>query len=848
MDSVLEKIRQLVPISDEIKTLSDLVKVVFSDEDKLYELEQKGLSFSNDEVYRIFEVVSNLDNSYVEDNFYRYCFSNAEQVNKFIEDNVEIFISKIKENNVPYLLRNNDSIVKLILLEKKQDLITNIEEYSVDNLKLLADLMKTGLKVSERYGNVRLASKLFSIKDDLSEEEFSQLLNLLYDKKSYSRLDRKTGLNSFDVLVNDNIEYLIHVISSTGRVPKCLIESIPFRDECIKQNRIDLAVQCLLPDNILDNEELVNKYANTLGLSSKEFYERGKWVLDYYKRNNNIFNTLVATSLKNNIFNINSDHYDRFINDIDMQIRIGLLNDKELEVLNKILDAYDYEEYDISLMIIKIIDNIKDYKELINNIDVNSLNIDSIKQLVRVLELPNNQFNINTLEDLNNYNNKKKEYFVNNSNKNSLIKMLFNIDLKEAEYINYKYCYDNYNNNMLESIKESELPKEVYKYLELINHIVELDNIEDLDLDNITIYNGDINLEAYLRSAYTKLYSDTLFKIDKRKQIFGPQEDMFDNVEYNGMNIEVCVPRESFRFFVHCVGSCSLKEDAIDSNYKVDWMDRPQMQDHFVACSYLSEKGIHSIRSNGSIIMGFDTLENGSILAMGNTDIDSIGWYSKSYNGARVVQEGNGNRAKFYTPKEMLKTIQGGYNEIVVERRNTNKDKEEYKRKPDYIIMMADSLDKTNFMFLDSLFNNELQFIEDNDKEIIRRLNNKNEINKFLTKYNEIIEVRALTEEISVKDLRNYYTDLIINAKYYEDCLKASSEFDIPLVVVDKAYYFNKLLSESSAYDDDTKERLREIYNSDKNKRSMLFNMVAKGGSVENVLNPPKQNISISLW
>ena len=41
--------------------------------------------------------------------------------------------------------------------------------------------------------------------------------------------------------------------------------------------------------------------------------------------------------------------------------------------------------------------------------------------------------------------------------------------------------------------------------------------------------------------------------------------------------------------------------------------------------------------------------------------------------------------------------------------------------------------------------------------------------------------------------MANMYVDLIMKAKYFEDCIKASSEFDIPLVVVDKSYYFNKI-------------------------------------------------------
>ena len=76
-----------------------------------------------------------------------------------------------------------------------------------------------------------------------------------------------------------------------------------------------------------------------------------------------------------------------------------------------------------------------------------------------------------------------------------------------------------------------------------------------------------------------------------------------------------------------------------------------------------------------------------------------------------------------------------------------------------------------------------------------------------------------------------------MKAKYYEDCLKASSEFDIPLVVVDKTYYFNKILHESVLYDEEIMSRILDIYSkSDDNKKKKLFNLVAKGGDVTEIM------------
>ena len=92
------------------------------------------------------------------------------------------------------------------------------------------------------------------------------------------------------------------------------------------------------------------------------------------------------------------------------------------------------------------------------------------------------------------------------------------------------------------------------------------------------------------------------------------------------------------------------------------------------------------------------------------------------------------------------------------------------------------------------------------------------------------------------------YVDLIMKAKYYEDCLKASSEFDIPLVVVDKTYYFNKILSESVAYDDDTKSSVSELYSQlDESKRRQLFNLVAQGKDISSVMKTQEQQSSFNV-
>lgn len=827
------------------ETSMQLIDYLLSDEDILYYAGKSGYTFSKDDTSKIFKIVyEKYGESYKFDSFLRYFFNGSISLNDFIKENTDFFEDYLKRKglSVEYTLRKSKAFIDLILKNKYIELIGNIEEYSLSNLKQLASLISDGVKLPYYLGNERYAEHLFNLKSSLSTNELIELLGLLKDKSRYDKKLKDSEMTSFAQLVQENVDYLIGIVSQTKIVPKCLVESNIFRDECIKRNRIDLAVQCVLSPDIIKSEELTSAYCRELNIDSKDFYDRYKWLLSYYDKNNNIYNTFLATSLKDKIFSLNKEHYERFINDVEIQMSISKLNEKELIILSKVLNLYNYKDYDISLMIVNVINNIGDYKELIKSLDIDNISEQDIRNLVGILQLSHNQFQINDISSLQNYNNLKKQYFINNYsddlnlNKDILLKFLFNIDLKEAQYINSKYCHDNGDNNILDKLKSSELPPQIYNYLELINKIIECNNSNDLialfnSYKDTNIYDNEMPLEPYLKGKYTELYSKSLYRIDERNSVYGPKDSISNQINYNGKNIQVCIPREKFNFFVHCVGSCSLSSDVTDTNYRNDWLDRPQLQDHFVACSYINERGIYSIRSQGSIIFGFGTLENGSIMGMGNTDIDSIGSYANAYDGSRELQEGNGSRARFFVPSEILKTINDGYNEIVVERRNTDKSRsEEFKRKPDYIIMMAESMEQDNFNSLNNLYQNQLSFIKEEDRKDIQQIGNSRKLKEYLSKYKNTISQTADIQGISLNDMANRYVDLIMKAKYFEDCLKASSEFNIPLVVVDKAYYFNKMLSESVIYDDETAGTISEFYSqADELKKKQMFNMIAKG-------------------
>lgn len=837
-------------------SLEELIDLILTDEDIFYYMNKNGFNFSNLERNTIFNIVFNKYRySYELDKFFRNFFESKEELNEFIGTNSDFFRDyiNIKNENISYRLKDCDNFITLVLEEGKTNLISNIQNYSIENLRLLVQLLNKNIQLPYYIGNNEFAEHIIKLKDELKDEEMIVLLNLLKDRAFYDRKMRDSESTSFENLVKNNTNYLINIVTNTKTVPNCLAESSEFRDECINKDRIDIASKCIIPSNLLENESLVDKYCNELHIDKKIFYERYKWICNYFEKNNNIFNIMLASSLKNNIFSLNSEHFERFINDVDVQLSLSKLSERELSLFSKILDLYSYDEYDISQMIVNVINNMNDYKDLLNSINIEELNKQDIRNLVGLFQLPNNQYNITDKEELQKYFDIRKNYFEQNfnsnileENKNNLLKVMFNIDLKEAEYIDNKYNHNNVNENILINLKNSELPENIYNLLLTLNKIIECNNREELIeiYKNITIndlYKNEIPLESYLRGQYTKLYSMSLYRIEEKNKLYGPKDNYMSSYNYKGKNVPICVPRVNFNFFIHCVGSCSLVSGVSSKNYRDDWLDRPQLQDHFIACSYINEKGIYSIRSNGSIIFGFDSLEDGSILAMGNCDIDSTGKYSCSYNGSRKLQEDNKNRAKFFVPSEILKTVNDGYNEIVIELRNMNKKKScEFKRKPDYIIMMSESMESENFNSMNNLFQNQLSFISEEDRKQIENIEEKRKLKEFMKKYEDSISNLASSENIELNIMVNNIVNLIMKSKYFEDCLKASSEFDIPLVVIDKTYYFNKILIDSNNYDEEKIKSISDFYShADDYTKAKLFNAVSKESDINQVM---KQN------
>ena len=78
-----------------------------------------------------------------------------------------------------------------------------------------------------------------------------------------------------------------------------------------------------------------------------------------------------------------------------------------------------------------------------------------------------------------------------------------------------------------------------------------------------------------------------------------------------------------------------------------------------------------------------------------------------------------------------------------------------------------------------------MSFISETDKKQVFSSKSETEVKTVLNKY------------INDREKISNYTSLIMKSIKYEDSLKAASEFDIPLIIIDKEYYFRKAVNES---------------------------------------------------
>ena len=119
------------------------------------------------------------------------------------------------------------------------------------------------------------------------------------------------------------------------------------------------------------------------------------------------------------------------------------------------------------------------------------------------------------------------------------------------------------------------------------------------------------------------------------------------------------------------------------------------------------------------------------------------------------------------------------------------------------------------------------------------KIDNKSEIKKII--FNQLSKIES---KDNVKYLTNYYTDNILKAKYYEQCLKATIDFNIPLVIIDRLHYFKRMLNESN-YEQEVRNEILKLYlESDESKQRDIFKAVSKNKQSDEILRKSPSELS----
>ena len=633
---------------------------------------------------------------------------------KDIIDKYGHLILKAMKGFVPYPIRHNPDLLKFVLSNKYRNyyaffvpkLFTN--EIIDDNLSELF----TYLEENNNYLPDSLYENPYFFKKCL-ENKKKKLYFSFYENLYTEDIINEYGSDFLEVIEN----------SLNGNPPPVLKYNLPISKYALKSTYNDLSLMFIFPENILNDDDLINLYSKKLNLTPKELKDKLSYL---YERNNKIFKTLIPKTLK---------YLDiKFVEALaiypDFQGVLLKLKSKTVKVLAKIYNILNIKDYDFTTIIYHIFENIQNKEDLIEKLDIDNLTEEELKNLIYILKKKITFYEINSNKDLDDSSIIKQEddYFkeitlkIQNNSINledlrsALLEKKFGLDIKEARFIHERYgLYQNGN--------DIKIRKSTICILNEIGEILNSNSLDELKFLYITSdrirsdFYTTIALEVAIRSEYSKAYSKTLYKPKENDKINNNHKLQFENpfiynrltnAKYNDKKLEFYLLNDDFNLQVHVLGGYR----GIDrpDNFKDDW-NRPIIDNHGIATSYIGNSLILTTEINHPIL-GFADYEAGALLGISNKTL-----YSDSFMSNYSLSIAN--PFAFYPPDRLLDSTNYGHNEILIERRDY-RDNENFKRQPSYIVYIVDDINNpTNFDEDNPLYQETIQAASDFNIPII---------------------------------------------------------------------------------------------------------------------------------
>ena len=663
--------------------------------------------------------------------FNYYLFEN---ISKEFGQNEE-FIKKT--TLIPYELQKNIDLLKKCIEYKRYELIYQFSEelFTPDIIELIENNKKLLQNIIENNFYLNLESMPF-LKNSF------QLLQKCIEYKKYYLIE---SFNQ-EAFTKDIIEKLVineEYIKKTKNIPDVLQDSSLFLQKCIEYKRYDLInhfnQKLFTPDiiklienneeflkNIVTNKYYLNFYLNLelspffkniilkrlINLLSQNLnisYEEIEYKINYlFTKNNEIFSTLNLNLLSKEYNVLDIDFIEKIGNYESIQVKILKLNGIQLLTFSKISKLLINSDYDLSYMIETVLNNLvlygnAQYDDLIKSVNENELSNEQLKNLIYILKKKNNIYEISSIDQLteSNFKGIKQQYrkkiessvisglITNEQLKEAIFEEKFGLNMTEVKFIIQRYCHN------IDELEKSNINKEIRLILKSLKDIDDCDDFNELtDYYNnteflLTDFYAPIFLESVIRNEYIKEYDKTLYKLDKKHSLIeilhdNPKLNELEhirnliNLDVSGKKTDFYILDDDFNMLIHALNAYS--QVSKHANFKEEW-EVPLISNHGVCTSYIGNNQIATARIK-SVVLGFSSLEGGSIYRASDHDISSDN---------RELSISSTAPDKFLLPNKMIDNTRHTHNEIVIERRGTKS----FKRMPDYLVLFVDDINNS---------------------------------------------------------------------------------------------------------------------------------------------------------
>lgn len=437
-------------------------------------------------------------------------------------------------------------------------------------------------------------------------------------------------------------------------------------------NNLDIYDQITMAQWALD-KQLVQTLIKKINLTNQEKTK-------YYSMldENEDLNDTINFNLLDSKYDFLKDDLKYFMTDLDTEERLLSLDDKSLivfEFLYKNIDKITKNKYPYIDSFLKtlgvtpfnLLENKPKYKNLTNSLASAILKHpikDQIIYLILYLYNSNLEYELNTFEDLINFNHLSLLKNMKDD-KSKLLLSYYGIDITEAKSLTYKYD--------LVNLPVTPIKKEISQIQSIVKDEKTKFPHKFSPLETLT-------LEENIRKEYAKSLNSSFYK---------PQGD-FEMKD----GIKIYEPSTDFFMLMTALGAYQTNYQN-SQNYRDLWF-KNKIRYHGIPCSLIAEDSLATAQIK-NIVLGFTDFNPESLLMCGYEDLSSTE-KTKKFNPLTTKNN------RFMTPSILIDNTRSFHNEIVFDREDRqNKTKvspsyliyfEEFENINDYYIEYQNDIDK----------------------------------------------------------------------------------------------------------------------------------------------------------